>query len=106
MTISGSRVDLATFAGARLERVTFEDCMLVQTDFLDAHLRSVRFQTCDLTRADFPGAHLRSCEFRRCDMTELEGVTSLRGAAMEWRDIVGMAGVWAAALGIEPLDEE
>jgi hypothetical protein len=28
----------------------------------------------------------------------------LRGAAMEWPDIVDMAGIWAAALGIEVLD--
>jgi hypothetical protein len=34
----------------------------------------------------------------------MQGVESLRGAAMEWSDIVGMAGVWAAALGIEVLD--
>jgi len=33
-------------------------------------------------------------------------VQSLRGAAMEWADVVGMAGLWAAALGIEVLDVE
>ena len=38
--------------------------------------------------------------------TGLQGVESLRGAAMEWPDILDMAGVWAAALGIEVLDAE
>jgi hypothetical protein len=49
---------------------------------------------------------MRRCEFRRCDLSALEGIENLRGAALEWADIVGMAGSWAAALGIEILDPE
>lgn len=67
-------------------------------------LDAVRFHRCDLTRADFRGARLKRCEFRGSDLTGLEGVESLRGAAMDWPGIVEMAGVWAAALGIEVLD--
>ena len=106
VTLSGSRIDLASFGFSRLQRVTFEDCVLHQTDFLEAQLDEVRFHGCDLTRADFRGARLNQCEFRRCDLTGLEGVESLRGAALEWSDIVGMAGVWAGALGIERLDAD
>jgi uncharacterized protein YjbI with pentapeptide repeats len=104
VTIRDSRVDLASFGFSELERVTFEDCLLTQTDFLDARLESVRFTGCDLTRSDFRGARLRHCELRRCDLTDLQGVEGLRGAAMEWSAIVGMAGVFAAALGVEVLD--
>ena len=89
-----------------MERVTFEDCLLAQTDFLEARLRSVRFHSCELARADFRGAQLEHCEFRRCDLTELQGVESLRGAAMEWVDILGLAGALAATLGIEVLDAD
>jgi hypothetical protein len=49
---------------------------------------------------------LKRCELRRSDLSELEGVESLRGAALEWADIVAMAGLWAGALGIEALDGE
>ena len=38
------------------------------------------------------------------DLTGAHGIQRLRGSAMEWSDIVEMAGVWAAALGIEVLD--
>ena len=38
------------------------------------------------------------------NLSELNGVESLRGAAMEWPDIIEMAGILAAALGIETLD--
>jgi uncharacterized protein YjbI with pentapeptide repeats len=98
------RIDLASFGFARLERVTFEDCLLAQTDFLEARLDGVRFHGCDLTRADFRGARLQGCEFRRNDLTELQGVESLSGAAMEWPDVLGMAGALAATLGIDVLD--
>lgn len=104
VTMRECRIDLASFGFSRLARVTFENCLLAQTDFLEAHLESVRFHSCDLTRADFRGARLQHCEFRRSDLSGLQGVDSLRGAAMEWPDIVEMAAVWAAALGIEVLD--
>jgi uncharacterized protein YjbI with pentapeptide repeats len=106
VSLRGCRIDLASFGFSRLERVTFEDCVLHQTDFLEAQLDAVRFHGCDLTSADFRGARLKRCEFRRSDLTGLQGVESLRGAAMEWPDIVEMAGVWAATLGIEILDAD
>jgi uncharacterized protein YjbI with pentapeptide repeats len=106
LTVQGCRIDLASFAFSHLTRVTFADCLLAGTSFLEAKLESVRFDACDLTGADFRGVTLRACEFRRCDLSGLEGVPSLRGAAMEWADIVGMAGLWAAALGIEILDAD
>ncbi len=106
VTIRDCRIDLASFRGARLERVRFADCVLAQTDFLDARLDSVCFHDCDLTGADLRGARLQACELRRNDLTGLQGVESLRGAGMEWPDIVNMAGVWASALGIEVLDSE
>lgn len=106
ITIRDCRVDLASFSFSRLARVTFEDCLLAQTDFLETHLESVRFHGCDLTRADFRGARLQHCEFRRSDLSDLQGIQSLRGAAMELGVIVEMAAVWASTLGIEVLDRD
>jgi uncharacterized protein YjbI with pentapeptide repeats len=104
VTLRDCRIDLASFGRSRLERVTFEDCLLQQTDFLEARLDGVRFHRCDLTQADFRGARLTRCEFRSSTLAGLEGVECLRGAAMEWPDIVEMAGEFAAALGIAVLD--
>ena len=36
VTIKGCRLDLASFTGSRLIRVTFEDCLLRQTDVMGA----------------------------------------------------------------------
>jgi uncharacterized protein YjbI with pentapeptide repeats len=106
VTIRDCRVDLASFGFSDLTRVTFEDCLLANSDFLDAQLESVRFHRCDLTGADLRGARMQRCEFRRCELAGLQGVENLRGAAMEWPDIVEMAGAWAAALRIEVLDAD
>jgi uncharacterized protein YjbI with pentapeptide repeats len=104
VTFNGCRIDLASFGFSRLERVTFEDCLLAQTDFLETKLDSVRFHRCELARADFREARLTRCELRHSDLADIQGAKSLRGIAMEWPDIVNMAGLWAATLGIEVLD--
>jgi uncharacterized protein YjbI with pentapeptide repeats len=104
VTFRGCRADLASLAGASLTRVTFEDCVLVETGFVEARLQSVRFLHCDLTAADFRDARVEGCEFRRNRLSAVQGLTSLRGAAMEWPDVVELAGELASALGIDTLD--
>jgi uncharacterized protein YjbI with pentapeptide repeats len=100
------RIDLATFAGTTFERVSFDGCLLAQTDFGEALLRSVRFDHCDLTEADLTGLRIDGCELRSCTLDGVVGVERLRGAAMPWGDVVGHAGVFAAALGIRLLGED
>jgi uncharacterized protein YjbI with pentapeptide repeats len=85
--------------------VTFEDCRLAQTDFLDSQLRDVRFDRCDLTEADFRGATLRRCEARGCELSAIQGADRLRGLSMPWPEIVANAGVWATALGLAVLED-
>jgi uncharacterized protein YjbI with pentapeptide repeats len=97
------RADLATFAGTTFERVAFEGCMLAQADFREALLRSVVFDRCDLTEADLSGVRIDGCELRGCTLDGLTGAERLRGAAMPWDDVVGNAGLFAAALGIRVL---
>jgi uncharacterized protein YjbI with pentapeptide repeats len=103
--VRGCSGDLASFAFSGLERVTFEDCVLTQAQFLEARLYDVRFARCRLDGADFRDARMTQVEFRGCTFEGVTGVEGLRGAALEWADIVGLAGTFAAALGIELLSE-
>ena len=100
------RMDLATFAGTTFERTVFDGCVLAQADFRDALLRSVRFDHCDLSGADLTGVRLDRCELRACTLDGLVGLERLRGAAMPWADLVGHAGLFAAALGIRVIDPD
>jgi uncharacterized protein YjbI with pentapeptide repeats len=100
------RIDLATFAGTTFERVVFEGCMLAQVELREALLRSVRFDHCDLTEADLNGLRIDGCELRSCTLDGVAAAERLRGATMPWGDIVGHAGVFAAALGIRLLEND
>ncbi|MFL5843370.1 MAG: pentapeptide repeat-containing protein [Solirubrobacteraceae bacterium] len=104
VTFAECGMDLVSFASCGLERVTFEDCVLTGADLQEARMRDVRLHRCDLTDADLRGARLTTCELRGCTLDGLRGAEALRGAAMEWSDVVAGAGTWAAALGIEILD--
>ena len=104
--IEGCSADLASFAFSGLERVTFADCVLTNTAFLEARMYAVRFHNCRLDGADLRGARMTNCELRGCSIEGIEGVESLRGAAMEWPDVVAAARTFAAALGIGILDRD
>jgi uncharacterized protein YjbI with pentapeptide repeats len=105
-TFRACALDLAAFRFTRMKRVTFEDCVLRDADFQDGQLESVRFSACDLTAAGFSSARCRDVELRRCKLDDLRGVGGLRGAGVEWDDIIALAPTFAAALGIRLLEEQ
>jgi uncharacterized protein YjbI with pentapeptide repeats len=100
----GCRVDLATFAATRFDRVTFDDCVMTQCDLQGIGADSLRFLACAMADSDVTGARLRRTELRGCDLSQLRGLASLRGAGLEWTDLVGMAATFADALGVRVLD--
>jgi uncharacterized protein YjbI with pentapeptide repeats len=95
--------DMATFRHARLERVTFEDCVLREADFTGVRGEWVRFHDCDLRGAGFSHAELTRSEFRRCRMDDIEGIEGLRGTAMELEQMLALAPAMARALGVRLL---
>ena len=86
--------------------MTFEDCLLRQSDAMGAELDGVRFQRCDMTEFDLRDATLTGCEIDGCRLEGLLGADRLRGTTMPWADIVGNAGLWAGELGIRVRDED
>jgi len=76
-----------------------------QADFGDADLRGARFEACNLSGAQFSGARMTGTRFAGCDLTEIAGVTSMRGAFITSTDVVALAFILAAALGITVEDE-
>ena len=100
VTLSDCRFDLASLAAARLERVVFADCDLRETSLAEAVLRDVRFERCDLGGLELDRVRLQRVELRGCRLDGIRSVENLRGAAMPWEDIVGNAGLFAAAVGI------
>jgi uncharacterized protein YjbI with pentapeptide repeats len=107
VSFQGCRIDLASFAATRLERVRFEDCILAQADLQDARLTAVVFCDCDLREVDLTGAHVTAgCELRGCDLGGARGVERLRGARMPYIDVLAAATTFAGALGIEVIIDD
>jgi uncharacterized protein YjbI with pentapeptide repeats len=100
-----ARLDLSSFRFATVERVAFVDCRLEEADFHGATLTSVRFERCALTRASFDAAAFVRSELRGCELEGLQGVERLRGVRMPFGDVVQLAGLLAAAVGIEIVDQ-
>jgi uncharacterized protein YjbI with pentapeptide repeats len=82
----------------------FSECRLEEADFYGATLRSVLFDRCVLTRASVEAASFDRCEIRGCELSELVGAECLRGTRMPWPDVVQLAGLLAAAAGIDVVD--
>jgi uncharacterized protein YjbI with pentapeptide repeats len=101
----GCAVDLAAFSAARIERTRFVDCNLTQCDFQDARLRSVVFLHCDLRGADLTGARFDGVEMRGCRLDGVRGAGGLRGVRMPWTDVLEHAGLFAAACGVQVLED-
>jgi uncharacterized protein YjbI with pentapeptide repeats len=107
LTVADCRVDLAALRFCTLERVVFRGCQMAELDLVEAQLSSVVFEHCDLTGADLSHARFGRCELRGCTLEGVVGIERLRGVAMPWPDVVGLAGAFAAALGIRVLlDDE
>ena len=100
VTLTDFRIDRASLAAGRIERVVFCDCDLRETSLAEAVLRDVRFERCDLGGLELDRVRLQRVELHGCRLDGIRSVENLRGAAMPWEDIVGNAGLFASAVGI------
>jgi uncharacterized protein YjbI with pentapeptide repeats len=103
---AGCRLDLAVLADATLERVSFSRSVLADATFERAILRDVSFEECDFTGTSLDRIRLQRVELTGCRLEGMRSLGDLRGARMPWPDVVGNAGAFAGALGIEVLDAE
>ena len=105
VTFAGCRLDLASVRHAKLVRVAFRDCRMGECDFYGTVLKDVLFERCELREATFSACTIERVEFRQCDLAGARGAEDLRGARMQWGDVIENAAVFARALGIEIVDE-
>jgi uncharacterized protein YjbI with pentapeptide repeats len=105
VTFADCRVDLTTFRFVKFQRVVFRDCRLEEADFYGAQLTDVLFERCDLRGATFASAKAARVDLRGCRLEGASGIEALKGARMPWNDVLANAPLFAAAIGIEILDE-
>ncbi|MGH9154833.1 MAG: pentapeptide repeat-containing protein [Acidimicrobiales bacterium] len=99
------RLDGASFRMTTGQHVSFEDCGGEGADFYGATLARTRFFDCNLTGADFDRAHLDGARFHGSAMEAVTGAGSLRGVVIDSGQLVPMAVLALAAMGIRIDDD-
>ncbi|MBT0770111.1 pentapeptide repeat-containing protein [Kineosporia sp. J2-2] len=100
VTLTDCRADLTRFRQGKLRSVAFTDCNLRGADFQWAEFSHVEFTRCDLSAAQFANARMSGVMFTDCTLDGVGGVTGLRGATVQARDLIGLAPSLAHELGI------
>ncbi|GAA3061301.1 pentapeptide repeat-containing protein [Streptomyces glomeratus] len=99
--VRGGKIDYPNLRKARLTDVVFEGCVLVEPDFGGARLERVEFVDCVLKGADLTGATLADVDLRRAAELDItRGVDRLSGAVISHAQLLDLAPVLAAELGI------
>ncbi len=101
VVFSNCKLNMANFRFSKLKSVTFVNCNLQEADFYAAHLSQARFEKCNLTGAHFGDAALSKVDLRTSNLTGLKGVMGLKGALVDTAQLISLAAVIAAEVGIE-----
>jgi uncharacterized protein YjbI with pentapeptide repeats len=99
--VRGSKLGFLNLAGARLEDVVFEDCEIGGFDARAAQLKSIGFVNCTIDEVNVAGATLSKVDLSGAKLRSLVGVESLRGAIVSHEQLVDLAPLLAAELGLE-----
>lgn len=99
--VRGARLDFVDLTTARLTDVAFEGCVIGVLDVGDAQLRSVRFDGCTIGELDVTGARLVGVDLSRAELGTVRGIGSLRGAIVGPGQLVDLAPLLAAHVGLE-----
>lgn len=99
--IRGSRLGFVNMAGARIEDVVFEGCEIGSLDVRTARLDSVAFVDCTIDELNVSGATFSNVDLSGATLRALIGVESLRGATVSYEQLLDLAPILAAALGLE-----
>lgn len=99
--IRGSHLGFMNLAGAHLQDVLFEGCEIGTLDARGAELQSVAFVDCRVDELNVAGATLSKVDLSGARLRTLVGVESLRGAIISHEQLVDLAPLLAAQVGLE-----
>lgn len=100
VTVGHCKLGYVNLRGARLTDVSFGDCLIDELDVGGATLERVAFPGTRIGRLLAPGARLRDVDLRGARLDDLEGVDGLRGATVSLDQLLDLAPMLAARLGI------
>jgi len=99
--LRGIKLGFVNLAGARLEDVVFEECEFGSLDARAAQLRSVAFVDCAVQELNVAEATLSKVDLSGARLRSLVGVENLRGAIVSHQQLLDLAPLLAAQLGLD-----
>jgi uncharacterized protein YjbI with pentapeptide repeats len=102
---SGCRLNQANFAMSEASTLMFEDTDLRESDFYSAGLDGTRFFDCNLSGAQFSKARMAGVRLHGSTLAAIKGGLGLAGAVIESSQVLPVALVVLAELGISIDDD-
>ncbi len=99
--IRGTHLGYVNLAGAQLQDVVFEGCEIGSLDLRGAGLEAVTFVDSRVDEVNVAGSTLYAVDLSGARLRTLVGVESLRGAIVSHGQLVDLAPLLAAQLGLE-----
>jgi uncharacterized protein YjbI with pentapeptide repeats len=99
--VRGGKLDFVDLGRSRLLDVVFEGCVIGELDLTGAQLRSVRFVACTVDELNVEGARLSEVDLTGATLRTLGGLGSLRGAIVGPEQLLDLAPLLAAHVGLE-----
>ncbi|PWJ50698.1 Uncharacterized protein YjbI, contains pentapeptide repeats [Quadrisphaera granulorum] len=97
------RLDGVVLRDASLSDVVLDGCDLRGADLTGAQLRRVSFAGSDLTGADLAGSRCEDVDLRGATLEDLRGLDGLRGCTVDAVQLVALAPLLAAHIGLRTL---
>ncbi|EWT00691.1 hypothetical protein N865_21325 [Intrasporangium oryzae NRRL B-24470] len=100
VTVRGGKIDFLNLRGARLKDVAFVDCVISGLDLQEATVSGVGFEGCTLVEPEFGRGSYAALDLSGATLRSPRGLAGLRGATLSRPQVIELADLLAAELGI------
>jgi uncharacterized protein YjbI with pentapeptide repeats len=103
--VRGGKIDLLDLSRGRLTDLAFEGCTIGVLDLTGSRVRTIRFETCEVGELVVDDARLADVDLSGAALRLVRGIGSLRGATIARDQLVDLAPLFAAHLGLRVRDD-
>jgi uncharacterized protein YjbI with pentapeptide repeats len=100
LRLRGLKLDYLDLSGAKVVGVVFEAVVIGELELAEADLRSVRFESSAIEVLNAASARFTDVDLSGARLRTIEGIASLRGATIGPEQLIDVAPLLAAHLGI------
>ncbi len=98
--LRGLKLDYLDLSGAKVSGVAFEEVVIGELELAEADLRSVRFESSAIEHLSASSARFTDVDLSGARLRTIAGIASLRGATISPEQLIDVAPLLAAHVGI------